>query len=269
LAQPVKKLAGAMDAVACGALDTMVEVGSSDELVSLACAFNKMTNALRDAAQVRGLFDLYLSHEVAQRILCARNPLELVAEERAVTVLSLSLVDLAQLASQEGLRQMVHVLNENLPSLLEVIMASEGVVTELAGDHLVAVWGAPNDVIDPEYKALRGAFAARLSMEKEGRVHAAAGNPVLRVRMGLCSGRVIAANVGSARRLSYRVLGGAVDLARQVEQLAQPGEILLSESTYLQVKPQLSVSVAPPLMREELEEVIPLYRAERLESADR
>jgi class 3 adenylate cyclase len=262
LSRPVRQLAGAMEAVARGDLDQTVQVASSDELASLAQSFNHMTRALRDVGRVRELFALYVTPEVASRLLKETNPLEMVAEERSITAVSVCLHEFTRVARAFSLRERMHLLNEYLAPIIDALLVEGAVVEPPEGERLLAVWGAPNDVTDPEMRAIRATLAARAAVEQEGRRQSAAGGVVLQLRAGICTGRAVAGNIGSAARVTYRVLGDAVDLARAVEQLAQPGEVLLAEATYNKVRDRLEARAALPLILDHLEEAVPLYRVD-------
>lgn len=266
LTRPVKRLAGAMEAVARGDVDQTVQVTSGDELASLAASFNQMTRALREKKRVREVFALYMSGQVIDRILKEGNPLEMIPEERAVTVVSLSLRGYEDHARRLSPRESIGLLNDYLAPIIEAVTAFDGNIDQLEGSRLVAVWGAPADVLEPELKAIGAALAARTAVIDEARRQAAAGSPELQLAVGVCSGRAVAGNIGSSRRVAYRVLGGAAALAREIERMAQPGEILASEAAYGKVRKQVEAKAGAPLILEGMEEAVPLYRISTVNS---
>lgn len=263
LAQPVRRLAGAMEAVARGEMNQTVQVTSRDELASLAASFNQMTRALRDMARIRELASVYLSPAVVDRLLREANPIEMVAEERAVTVLSAAFDDFGPIARQLSPRETIGLLNDYLAPIIDAVLAEGGLVEEIEGERLVAIWGAPSDVVEPELHAIRAALTALEAVDAEARRQAAAGGLALSLKIGICSGRAVAGNLGSAHRVVYRVLGVAVQIARQVEAMAAAGEVIVSEATYGKVRKHVNARACAPLILEDLEEAVPLYRVER------
>jgi class 3 adenylate cyclase len=58
------------------------------------------------------------------------------------------------------------------------------------------------------------------------------GQPAFGLGIGLSTGEVAAAMLGSEERLEYTVVGDAVNLAQRLQQLGQPGQTVVSEATW-------------------------------------
>jgi class 3 adenylate cyclase len=260
LTSPVKRLAGAMNAVARGELDQTVKVSSADELSAMAASFNQMTRTLRERDWGRDSLRPYLSTGVMERILGEDNALEMRAEEGAVTALSVAFGELESLNLLLGASEALRLSNDYLAPIIDAITEHEGVVTRMDGNRLQAVWGLPDAVREPELKSIKGALAAMASARRESKRQAAVGGTVMEPRMGIAAGRAAAGNLGSAKRVEFTVLGGAVELARQIDQLAGPGEVLVNEAAFSKVRDQVRGNAAAPLFLEGMEEAIPLYR---------
>jgi class 3 adenylate cyclase len=103
-------------------------------------------------------------------------------------------------------------------------------VNQFTGDGLMAVFGAPVALEDHALRACLAALdiqgeADRLGADVEGR-----DGVVLRLRIGLNSGQVIAGDMGSGPG-SYTTIGDQVGMAQRMESVAPPGGVMLSEST--------------------------------------
>jgi class 3 adenylate cyclase len=260
LTAPVKRLAGAMDAVARGELDQTVKVSSTDELAAMARSFNQMTRTLKERDWGREHLRPYLSTGVMERILGDDNALEMGSEEAAATALSLSFRELEAIHLQLDGAAVLRLNNEYLAPVIDAITHHQGVVTRMDGRRLIAVWGLPSPVKDPELCAIRGAQAARASARREARRQVAVGGVAMEPCIGVASGRAAAGNLGSAKRVEFAVLGGAVELARHIELLARPGELLVNEAAFSKVRDQVTGSAGAPLMLEGMEEAVPTYR---------
>ena len=96
----------------------------------------------------------------------------------------------------------------------------------------MAVFGAPVAHEDDPERALCAALAMRERLEQFNRKAADRLTQPLTLRVGINTGLVVAGNVGSDLRMDYTVMGDTVNTASRLEDAAQPGQILVSRSTY-------------------------------------
>ena len=101
--------------------------------------------------------------------------------------------------------------------MLPIVKGEQGTVDKLIGDAIMAFWGAPVD--DPEHAkhALEAVLKMRSRLAELHEQWRDAGLPALPTRFGLHTGAMVVGNVGSHARLSYTVLGDAVNLAARLE----------------------------------------------------
>jgi class 3 adenylate cyclase len=105
-----------------------------------------------------------------------------------------------------------------------------GTVNQVTGDGIMAVFGAPVALEDHAFRACLAALDIQEQMAQlAGEVQRHDG-VVLRLRVGLNSGRVIAGEIGSGPT-GYTAVGEQVGLAQRMESVALPGGVLLTEST--------------------------------------
>ncbi len=148
------------------------------------------------------------------------------AKYKQVTVLFADVVRSMDLAAALDIERLREVMTELVQRSAAVAQRFGGKV-EYNGDGVMALFGAP---VALEDHALRGCLAA-LAIQEEA---AALAKEVarrdgvdLQLRVGLNSGQVIAGEIA----LGYAATGETVGLAQRMESAAQPGGILLSEST--------------------------------------
>jgi class 3 adenylate cyclase len=122
-----------------------------------------------------------------------------------------------------------------LDPVLEHMMAAvhryEGTVNQVMGDGIMALFGAP---LAHEDHAVRACYAALRMQESVKRyaegIFRTYGVPV-RIRVGLNSGEVVVRSIGSDLHMDYTAVGQTTHLAARMEQMADPGAILLTPDT--------------------------------------
>lgn len=136
-------------------------------------------------------------------------------------------MDIAAAVGAERLREIMTQLFDRSSA---AVLRYGGTIDKFTGDGLMAVFGAP---VALEDHALRSCLAA-LDIHREvvrlgGEVGTRDGVE-LQLRIGLNSGQVIAGEMGSGP-MSYTTIGEQVGLAQQMESVAPPGGVMVSEST--------------------------------------
>jgi len=173
--------------------------------------------------------EIYTPKHLAQKILTSRAALE--GERKQVTVLFADLKGSMELLADRDPEEARKLLDPVLEHMMEAIHHYEGTVNQAAGDGIMALFGAP---LAHEDHAVRACYAA-LRMQERVKRHAEgvfnANGVTLRIRVGLNSGEVVVAAIGSDLRMDYTAIGRTTHLAARMEQLASPGSILLTPST--------------------------------------
>jgi adenylate cyclase len=137
----------------------------------------------------------------------------------------------------------------------DAVLAEHGTVMQFVGDSMMAVFGAPDPLADDADCALRAANSMHGGQLALNRRWEAAGLPAFELGVGLSTGLVAAALIGSEERAEYSVVGDAVNLAQRLQQFASCGETVLSEATYANLgrRPRAEqVGPAPVKGRQEL-----------------
>jgi class 3 adenylate cyclase len=116
---------------------------------------------------------------------------------------------------------------------------------QFVGDAVMAVYGAPLSQVDHPDRALAGALKMLDAQEVLNRLWEAQGLPPFGVGIGVSTGEVAAALLGSDERLEYSVVGDSVNLAQRIQQWAGPGEIVLSQPTYSALRERVNCDELP------------------------
>lgn len=229
LARPVRDLVAAAGRVADGDYEAEVIVDSSDEMGTLAAAFNDMTRGLLLREQYRAVLNKVVSQDVAEELL--KGEVELGGENREVSVLFADIRGFTPMTEGMEPQKVIGLLNDCMEHLSRAVDAEGGVVDKFIGDELMAVFGAPVTQSDHARRAVRAAIRMREGVVEMNAARAERDLPPLGLGIGINSGVAVAGNMGSADRLNYTVLGETVNLAARLVDQAGSGEVFISEET--------------------------------------
>ena len=127
---------------------------------------------------------------------------------------------------------MAEALNRMFEGCTDTLLRHDAIVDKLMGDAVMAVFGAPIIRADHAQQAVRAALAIQ---EKAAQMFPAGWEGAC-VRIGVNSGTAWVGRVGSGDIKDYTAVGDAVNVAQRLQTEAEPGEILVSESVYEQVR---------------------------------
>lgn len=138
-------------------------------------------------------------------------------------------------------------LNLHRAEMNRAIIGHGGTVMQYVGDAVMAVFGAPEPSTDHADRALEAAVAMHAAQHAVNQHWAAIGLPAFELGIGLSTGDVAAAFLGSEERAEYTVVGDAVNLCQRLQQFAASGQTVVSEPTW-------DLLTAPPADAERLPE---------------
>ena len=175
---------------------------------------------------IRDIFGKYVPESVAKQIVAGKGVLE--PTQTTATILYTDIESFTSTAESVPPKQVVQMLNEYFPAVIEPITRYGGVVNQFQGDAMLVTFNIP--IQDSQHAD--HAVNAALEIQKLLKGRTFAGIP-LRTRIGINTGEVIAGNVGAGDRINYTVHGDAVNLAARLEQLNKKHGtlVLISEST--------------------------------------
>ena len=233
---PVKNMLDTVKEIKKGNYDAKVEVVSNDEIGVLGDATNEMIKGLKERELLRDTFGKYVAPEVRDEILSGRIPLD--GEIREVTVLFADLRGFTPLTETNDPKWVAQILNKYFEKMNTAIHEYSGLILQFLGDEIYAVFGAP--VYKSNHPCL--AFDAAISMEKKmvtlNEEFAQIGWPMLSHGIGIHTGNVVAANIGSPDRLSYLLVGDTVNIASRLQSLTRElnTHIIISAQTHARLK---------------------------------
>jgi adenylate cyclase len=195
----------------------LVELGSMFVLVTV---FRYATEE-KSKRQLRRAFQLYLNPEVMEEMLLSPQSLQLGGKEMDLTVLFSDIRGFTGIAEKLSPTALVHLLNEYLSPMTDIVLRRRGTLDKYIGDAVMAFFGAP---VQTALHAANGCDTALEMIETLRRLREKwrieePGWPRIDIGIGVNSGPMVVGNMGSEQRFSYTVMGDNVNLASRLESL--------------------------------------------------
>jgi adenylate cyclase len=250
--RPVEDLEAATERIRQGRFDEHVPVTTADEFGELSSAFNQMVDGLAERERLREAFGAYLDEEVARHIIS--EDYDPTGHEVDVSLLFCDVQDFTTHAANASASEVVSRLNELFECVVPIIGRHRGHVDQFVGDGLLAVWGAPELSDDHADRAVQCAveIARTVNSRRPGGFE---------IGVGVNSGTVVAGSIGGAGRLSYSVIGDAVNLCSRVEaKTRDTGDpVLITDATRALLSETIEVTERGPVEIRGYDEPISLY----------
>jgi class 3 adenylate cyclase len=184
----------------------------------------------------------YVASQLAQRIREGEHDDAALPSRRRLTLVFSDIVGFSDTADELEPEDLSQLLNEYLAEMTALAEKYGATVDKFVGDAVVCFFGAPAATDDHD-QALR---AVRMALEMNQRVTELASNwrevgaqRPLRIRIGVNTGVASIGSFGSRRRMDYTAIGRQVNLAARLEAQCEPGNVLMSHSTYALVRDEI------------------------------
>ncbi|NNF33790.1 MAG: adenylate/guanylate cyclase domain-containing protein [Saprospiraceae bacterium] len=195
-----------------------------------------MTSSMLD--KVGALFGQQVSEEIAQELISSEFEFE--SKQLEVSVMFLDIRDFTRFADTNEPNEVAGFQNAVFSELIQIVKENKGVVLQILGDGIMAVFGAP--VINEDH-AENAVNAGKKMVDRIQELGREGVIPPIRVGIGINSGKVIAGNLGNESRRFYSLTGKNVIIAARIEQLNKiyGSQMLISGMTYdeLKLKPEV------------------------------
>ncbi|HET9488633.1 MAG TPA: adenylate/guanylate cyclase domain-containing protein [Methylomirabilota bacterium] len=180
-------------------------------------------------------------------------------ERKQVTVLFADLKGSMELLADRDPEEARKILDPVLELMMEAVHRYEGTVNQVMGDGIMALFGAPlaheDHAVRACYAALRMQESVKRYADEVRRAHAA----VVKIRVGLNSGEVVVRAIGSDLHMDYTAVGQTTHLAARMEQLADPGAIVITPETLALVEGYVEVKALGTVLVKGLADAMEVY----------
>ena len=182
----------------------------------------------------------YTPKHLADKILTSKAALE--GERKQVTVLFADLKGSMELLGDRDPEEARKILDAVVERMMEAVHRYEGTVSQVMGDGIMALFGAPVAHEDHAARACYAALRMRDSVKRYAEDARHAHGVSVQIRVGLNSGEVVVRAIGSDLRMDYTAVGQTTHLAARMEQLATPGTIVITPATLALVEDLVAVT---------------------------
>ncbi len=169
-------------------------------------------------------------------------------DELEVTVLMSDIRGYTTIAEVTDPSVLAGQLNEHRAAMNRAIVDHDGTVMQFVGDAVMAVFGAPVPLEDHAERAVAAAQAMHAAQQQVNDDWVARGLTPFGLGIGVSTGPVAAAILGSDERLEYSVVGDTVNLTQRVQQWADPGETVLSSATMQALSTPIDAETLEPTL---------------------
>ena len=198
-----------------------IELGADDYLpkpvnaVLLRARINSSLEKKRLRDQQKALVRRFATSEVAQDL--QESGFALGGKRVQATVMFADIRNFTSMVETQPPEETIELLNTYYTLMFDAISGHGGVVNQMIGDGLMAIFGAPLPLAEPGLAAVRAALDMIEMIELLNRERAPAGKAPLAIGIGVASGEVIAGYTGTQQRATYTCIGDTVNLAARLE----------------------------------------------------
>jgi adenylate cyclase len=227
----------------------------------------------RERRKVRSIFLKSVSPRIGEEILRHYDHEAIWGVKKVVTILFVDIRGFTALSEALNARELVDFLDTYYDTVSQIIFTHDGVVNKFIGDAVMALFGAPLDLSDPEAKAVKA------GLEIQNAVRDLNLNPILlkyqrkvHVGIGISAGEVVVGTVGRKKiRIEYTALGDNVNIADRLQGVAGPGEILINKTVYEKImettdpwfqEHNVQFHSLPPMMLRGKEKPVEVFKVE-------
>jgi adenylate cyclase len=211
-------------------LQLLQTIGSQMAMVIEQASLNQQ---IKEEERMRSRLERFHSPQVIEMILKGGQETKdniMDPKDLTATILFADIIGFTHLSEKMPPREINMILNRFFSRMTDIIFEFDGTLDKYIGDALMAVFGAPMEKENDSERAILAALKMR--RELAAMMEKTTSESRFDIRIGINTGRVVAGNIGSPRRMDYTVIGDPVNIAQRLESIAQPNQILIGQETY-------------------------------------
>lgn len=192
--------------------------------------------------KITNMFSRYVAPQIVKEIIKeGSESIELGGSRREISVLFVDIRGFTTLSEKAEPEEIVEILNKYLDLCANSIFEYDGTLDKFIGDATMAIFNAPLFLEDHALKAVYAALKMKNgAIELQEELENLYGVKV-QFGIGINTGYAVVGNIGCKARMDYTAIGDSVNTAARLESNSKAGQILISKSTYEQVRDRVIV----------------------------
>ena len=276
-------LGNAMDALkmsVCDFLKKPFDLSTFEETLARAeqrrsqlLAYNRYVDELKASLmgeeQNRTMLSRFVSKQAVDRVAAGEELPARADQTQKVSVLFADISDFTGLSEKLDQKSLVYIINTFYTSLERVMKKYGGILDKFMGDGIMMVFDSSKNCEETTHPALCAAVAIQEQVDDIRGQLLRFELPEISIHIGVSTGTATACSIGTKDQLAYTYIGDAVNLAKRLQDLAGPGEIIVSETTASEfaecgksVPGLTSLLPLPPLKIKGKQDQVVVYKAE-------
>lgn len=265
--KPLKELSDGAKKISTGDLSINIPVKSHDEVGALTTSFNQMAAELKNKERIKNLFGKYVDPRIIESVI--DNGDELIVQEsqkKKMTVFFSDIAGFSAISESLTANGLVKLMNHYFTHASQPIYRFNGVIDKFIGDAVMAFWGPPFSNEKHAFQACNASLEYIDSLDSINlQIPEILGFkknvPHIDVRIGLCTGEVVAGNIGSNNCMSYTVLGDSVNIAARLESANKKygTRIIMEHHTHAMIKDQFETRKIDRIRVVGIQEPVEIY----------
>ena len=231
-----------------------IELGAEDYLskpvnpIILKARVNSSLEKKRLRDQQKALVRRFATAEVAADL--QESGFELGGRRVVATVMFCDLRGFTSMCEVQTPEETIDLLNVFYTLMFDAISEQGGVINQIIGDGLMAVFGAPVALPDPPLAAARTALEMHAMIDLLNAERTALGKAPIGIGVGIATGEVIAGYTGTQTRATYTCIGDTVNLASRLEAHTRSAgcDVLMDEETCRALDARLPTTALGPVL---------------------
>ena len=218
-----------------GGVDYVTKPFQFEEVEARVETHLKLRRYQAQLSEANEIISMYVADQLAQKIREGQHDDLALPRRRRLTMVFSDIAGFSDTADELEPEDLSMLLNEYLAEMTKIAEKYGATIDKFVGDAVICFFGAPTATDDRD-QAQR---AVRMALEMNERVaeldvswRKCGANRPLRLRIGVNTGVANVGSFGSHRRMNYTAIGRQVNLAARLEAICEPGNVLISHTTY-------------------------------------